>query len=1046
MKNHLKLGRFLLLVSALLLYVGIAGTYAQKTSDAGFRVSGVVRDKMTNETLPGVSILVEGTTLGTVSNFNGEYSIKCPDENSSLIFSFIGYANQSVKVASQAVINVELDVDATSLEEVVVVSFGKQKKNSVVSAITAIKPAELRVPSSNLTTALAGNVAGITSFQRGGEPGKNTAEFYIRGISTFGTTNNPLILIDGIELTIDDLSKMHPDDIASFSIMKDASATALYGARGANGVVYVTTKEGKEGPARISARIETSISRPTQDIEITDPITYMKMHNEAVRTRNPMAISPYSLEKIYHTELGTDPVKYPTTNWQKELFKDYAIRKSINLSASGGGKVARYYISIGASQEGGILKVPEISDFNNNVDYRQYIIRSNTNIKISENTKLKVSFTADLTGYNGPRQGGSQIYNMVLKSNPVMFRPYYEKDDAHQYTNHILFGNANGLDGNGGLMLNPYAELVSGYQDRSSSNIVTRLQLNQKLDFVTEGLDLRLIANGTKSSNYTVSRSYKPYYYEPLESIVTGEISLNPLNEQNGREYLDFNESAKVIKTRYYLESALTYNRDFNETHNIGGVLVFTLNERFQSGAQNLEQSLPYRNMGLAGRFTYGYSDKYFAEVNFGYNGSERFAKSERWGFFPSVAFGWLASNESFMKGTTDVINRLKFRGSYGIVGNDNIGGSNDRFFYLSQVNLNDGNRGYTTGENFNYSKSGVSFARYSNDKVTWEEAYKLNLGFELELFNSLNLEVDYFTEKRTNILANRRLPKSLGLEAAVRANVGEAKSSGIDGSITFNKSLGNSLWIQSRINVTYSTNEITKIEEPDYSATPWLSRIGRPITQTWGLVAERLFVDEAEVENSPLQTFGEYGAGDVKYKDINNDGIISGLDKIPIGNPRTPELIYGFGASVGYKGLDISAFFQGSGNSSFWINVQNVSPFHNGQQVLQVWADDYWSEDNRNSYAKWPRLSPEVVANNAQTSTYFMADGKFLRFKSMELGYSLPKKMLKKLHLNKLRFYASGHNLHVWSTFDLWDPEMAGNGLSYPNQKTFNFGAQITF
>lgn len=1046
MKNHLKLGRFLLLVSALLLYVGIAGTYAQKTSDAGFKVLGVVRDKTTNETLPGVSILVEGTSLGTVSNFNGEYSIKCPDKNSSLIFSFIGYANQSVKVASQAVINVKLDVDATSLEEVVVVSFGKQKKNSVVSAITAIKPAELRVPSSNLTTALAGNVAGITSFQRGGEPGKNTAEFYIRGISTFGTTNNPLILIDGIELTISDLEKIHPDDIASFSIMKDASATALYGARGANGVIYITTKEGKEGPARISARVETSFSSPTRDVDITDPVTYMKMHNEAVRTRNPLAVLPYSLDKIYHTELGDNPVKYPTTDWQKELFKDYAVRKSINLSASGGGKVARYYISIGASQEGGILKVPEISDFNNNVDYRQYIIRSNTNIKISENTKLKVSFTADLTGYNGPRQGGSEIYNMVLKSNPVMFRPYYEKDADHEYTNHILFGNAKGLDGSGALMLNPYAKLVSGYQDKSSSNIVTRVQLNQDLESLTKGLDLRIVANGTKSSNYTVSRSYNPYYYKPMENVLTGDISLSPLNEKEGTEYLDFNESAKVIKTRYYLESALNYNRTFKDIHNVGGILVFTMNERFESGAKNLEQSLAYRNMGVAGRFTYGYNEKYFAEFNFGYNGSERFAKNERWGFFPSVALGWMMSNEPFMKGAENVIDRLKIRGSYGIVGNDNVGGDNDRFFYLSQVNLNNANRGYTTGENYGYNKSGVSFNRYSNDQITWEQAYKLNIGFELELLNALKFEVDYFTERRTNILTDRRLPKSFGLEAAVRANVGEAKSSGLDGSLTVNKSFGNSLWIQGRVNVTYSTNEVSKKEEPDYSATPWLSHIGQPINQQWGLVAERLFVDEAEVKNSPLQTFGEYSAGDIKYKDINNDGIISGLDRVPIGNPTVPELIYGFGTSIGYKGFDVSVFFQGSGNSSFWINVPKVSPFSNGQQVLQVWADDYWSEDNRNSYAKWPRLSPTVIANNAQKSTYFMADGAFLRFKSMELGYNFSKKMLQKLNLDKLRIYVSGYNLHVWSTFDLWDPEMAGNGMGYPNQKTFNFGARVTF
>ena len=830
--------------------------------------------------------------------------------------------------------------------------------------------------------------------------------------------------------------------------MKDASATALYGARGANGVIFVTTKEGVEGPVRVSARIETSMSQPTRDIELADPITYMRMGNEAVRTRDPLGLLPYSLEKIENTIAGTNPLLYPTTDWYKELFKDYTINNKMNFSLNGGGKTARYYVSVAASQDNGILEVPEVSNFNSNIKFKQYNLRSSTNINLTESSKLKLSFNVNFEDYTGPMNGGSDVYKQVMRTNPVLFRPYYEKDEANEFTKHILFGNY----GNGDY-LNPYAEMVRGYQETNSNKIIAQLEFNQDLDFVTEGLDFKLIFNGTQNSSYQALRFYNPYYYLPRLSKLTGQISLTALNPEDGTETLRFIQRNRYIATSSYVESNLSYSKEINDDNEVSGLVVFTMNDRLStlsdrdlasSEAQQLQKSLAYRNMGIAGRFTYANQQKYFAEFSFGYNGSERFAKKERWGFFPSVALGWMASDEKFMKSTKDAITKLKFKGSYGLVGNDQIGGADDRFFYLSQVDLNSG--GYTTGENFGFTQNGVSIQRYANEDITWETGKKMNLGFELGLFNKIDLDVDVFREDRENILANRIIPSSLGLQAGVRANIGEARSEGIDGTLVYTENFKNDIWMQFRGNFTYATNKITKLEEPDYSATPWLSRIGQPINQWWGYVAERLFVDQAEVNNSPVQTFGEYSGGDIKYRDINQDGKISALDRVPIGNPTVPEITYGLGLSAGYKNFDISCFFQGSANSSFWINTVETAPFFREQQLLKAYADSYWSETNRDVYALWPRLSENLNVNNTQTNTWFMQDGGFLRLKQAEIGYSLPQKMMDRLKMEKVRFYATGSNLFVLSKFKLWDPELAGKGLEYPNQRVINLGVNVSF
>ena len=513
----------------------------------------------------------------------------------------------------------------------------------------------------------------------------------------------------------------------------------------------------------------------------------------------------------------------------------------------------------------------------------------------------------------------------------------------------------------------------------------------------------------------------------------------------------------KEITSTSYIETAMNYDHKFGDKHSISGLLVYTMRSSLKPNATTLALSLPSRNIGFAGRFTYSYDSRYFSEVNFGYNGSERFAKKERFGFFPSVGVAWVTSNESFWNDNLKrVISKLKFKGTYGLVGNDAVGSASDRFFYLSEVNLNDGNRAFTWGENMNYTVNGVATSRYANDQITWETSAKLNTGLEISFFDKLDVQFDYYTEHRKNILMARAdIPSTFGLQATPQTNIGEAKGKGFDLSLDYKQSFNKDLWISGRANFTYATAKYAVYEEVDNRLTPWLSHYGQPISQQWGYVAERLFVDNTEVNNTPKQSFGEYMGGDIKYRDINQDGFINSLDRVPIGYPTQPEIIYGFGFSSGYKGFDLSCFFQGMARESFWIDANATAPFIDSDgtgtvmsknALLQVYADDHWSLDNPNVYALWPRLAPKSIDNNTQQSTWFMRDGSFLRMKSLEFGYTLPQRWIKRAGVKNLRLYFSGTNLLTFSNFKLWDPEMAGNGLGYPIQKVYNAGLQISF
>lgn len=1048
-----RITRLILLVSiGLFAFPLLSVNMTQAQNRSAIDVKGSVTDGL-GTPLIGVTVMVKGAATGVITDLNGEYSIKVASDTASLVFSYVGFKSQTIQVGSRRIIPVSLSDNSESLEEVTVVAFGKQKKESVIGAISTIKPSELKIPSSNLTTSLAGKVAGIISYQRSGEPGQDNADFFVRGVTTFGYKKDPLILIDNVEVSTTELARLQVDDIESFSIMKDATSTALYGARGANGVILVSTKQGTEGKARVSVRVENSVSMATKNIELADPITYMRLNNEAVLTRNPLGKIDYLEEKIDNTISGINPIVFPTTDWKNSLLSDHTMNQRANISVSGGGKIARYYVSGSINNDNGILKVPQTSNFNNNINLKSYSLRANVNIDLTPTTSMAVRMAGTYDDYTGPINGGTKVYRDIMRTNPVLFPAYYPKDADHIYTEHILFGNYG--DGN---YLNPYADMVRGYKNYSKSNMSAQLELKQDLNFITKGLFLRGLMNTSRYGFFEVTRSYSPFYYNASTwDKEDNSYKLSILNENSGTEYLNYIPGNRDLSSEIYMEGSANYDNKFNDVHGISGMMVLMLRSKLNGDAADLQASLPYRNVGLSGRFTYSYSNRYYTEFNFGYNGSERFHESKRFGFFPSVGLAWSLSNENFWnESLRDIFPKVRIKATYGLVGNDALG--EDRFLYLSNVNMSNSDYRASFGQSYGsqVAKNGISISRYSNPEITWEIAKKGNLGLEVNLLNSFDISLDLYKEHRKNIFMTRTAtPATMGLQAQPAANLGEASGQGLDLSIDYNKVISKNLWIQGRANFTYATSKYLVYEEPTYDNTPWKSHVGYPIAQQWGYIAERLFVDDEEAANSPRQNFGEYGGGDIKYKDVNGDGKITELDQVPIGFPDRPEIVYGFGFSVGYKGLDFSAFFQGLARESFWINYAATAPFtrftydgEDGSKVyenalLKAYADDHWSEENQNLYALWPRLSTTDVgnSNNSQRSTWMMRDGAFIRLKSVEIGYNIPKFLG-----SKTRLYLSGTNLLTFSKFKLWDPEMGGNGLGYPVQRVFNIGLTMSF
>src|SRR5690554_1210648 len=842
------------------------------------RAERIVRGQVTDEVgegIPGANVLIKGTTIGTITDIDGNFSLSVPNDAATLVFSFIGMTSQEEVVGARSVINVTLTSALSGLDEVVVVGFGTQKKESVVGSMSSITPSELKIPASNLTTALAGRVAGLVAYQTSGEPGKDNAQFLVRGVASFNSQNGPLILIDGVELTMDDLARLQPDDIESFAVLKDPTTTAIYGARGANGIILVTTKTGAEGPAVVNLRVESSFSQPIGMVDMADPVTHMRLQNEANRTRGDFAT--FTEEQIAGTIRGGNKNIYPATDWYNTLFREYANTTRMNLNVRGGGQKVRYYVAGSYNKDNGLLKVENTNNFTNGINLQRFLLRSNVNIDLHKNTEMIVRLHSTLDNYRGPLQGGDAIFNAAVRTSPTRFPAVYDPDPTLVGVPHVIFGNALAPRGEGTsigdnstrpVWFNPYAELQRGYRDTCRQLSLVQLEFKQKLDSFLPGLNARFLGNVNTTSYFENRRGYSPYFYRMSTfDPFTEDYRLVRTSLGSGDESLRLLGGERTNNSVMYMEAALNYNQTYNEKHTVGGLLVMIGQEYLDGNASTVQLSLPSRNLGISGRYNYDYDNRYFAEFNFGYNGSERFAKNNRFGFFPSFGVGWLLSNEEFLSGMSPTISRLKLRASYGFVGNDRIGDDRrDRFFYLSEVDLNSG-AGATFGRELNEYIPGVTIRRYANPLVTWEKSQKTNVGMELNLFDdAVQFQIDAFHEKRTSILQERAdIPSTLGLQAALKTNVGEVTAKGIDASLDINHYFNNDFWVTGRGTLTYSDNEFLVFEEPNFSAigAPWKTNVGNNVNVAQGYIAERLFVDDEDALNSPIQ----FGTPGVDYR-----------------------------------------------------------------------------------------------------------------------------------------------------------------------------------
>lgn len=1005
-------------------------------------ISGVVVDG-NNDPLPGVTVMVPSRQGGVITDVDGAYTIEAAT-GEELRFQFLGMKTVTIEVGSGTIYNVQLLEDVEMLDEVTVTAFATQKKESVVSSIETISPSELKVPSSNLTTALAGRLAGVISYQRSGEPGADNAQFFVRGVTTFGYASSPLILLDGFEVDANALARVDPDNIASFSVLKDATSAALYGSKGANGVIMVTTKKGQAGAPKISFRAEGRLSTPTKVQKTVDGITYMNLYNQAQFNDNPLLEPYYNAQKIQNTMEGLNEYAYPNINWYDEMFNSNAFNQYYNFNVSGGGSVVRYYLAVSYNKEEGILKNNRLNNFKNNIDIDRFNILANITMDLTPTTVFDINMNSIFENYTGPLDNTDDVFKSVMNSNPVEFPKFYLPDEDHAYVKHTLFGS----DATGSMM-NPFAQMVRGYKDGSTGRITSQFSLDQNLDALTEGLMARGKVSIKSDSYHESKRSYTPYLYNIKNYDAFNDTYV--LQEvRRGTDALGDPEQWRDGVFRLYLEGGLTYARRFAGVHDVSGLLIYTQEEIKNTSGNpgSIQRTLPQRLQGMRARFNYGFDDRYLAEMSLTYTGSEKFASDHRWGIFPAMGVGYILSNESYWEPLQDVMPMFKLKYSLGMVGNDQIAGPEDRFFFLSDIDP--GSWGYRWGRNFNSSYGGFNINRYANPQITWEIAVKQNVGFEMDLFKNRALKVilEYFTENREQIYqARANLPETMGLTSNVYGNVGEVKSAGWDGSIDLNHSFNKDLWISGRFNFTYAHNEIIENEEPEYRWS-YLSNIGWPINTWKGYIAERLFIDEADVANSPRQELGGIvRAGDIKYKDINGDGRVNSDDQVHIGYPIVPEITYGFGLSGGYKNFDLSFFMQGQDRVSFFINPNNIAPFVEQRNAMQYIADDHWNPNNPVAKAFWPRLSASYNDNNnVSNSTWWIRNGRFLRMKNAELGYTLPKNFFPSTGIESLRLYLAGQNLFNLSDFKLWDPEMGGEGFNYPLQKVYSVGLTVSF
>ncbi len=1039
--------RFLMLIT-LFISAGITSVYAQ--DDGKRRITGTVTDE-NGQPLPGAYVYIKGTEVGTTTNLDGMYVIDI-NQTDELTFSFISYLEQTIKPRSASnTLNVSLKPDTNALEEAVAVAYGAQKRQAIVSSLSTITTDDLKVTSTNITSSIQGQLPGLIAVQRNAEPGRDDAEFWIRGVSSFKGGTSPLVLVDGVERSITDLDA---DEIESFSLLKDAAATAMYGAEGANGVILVTTKRGHIGKQQISLRVEQNLSVPYRIPDFVDSWDYMRLANEALVNdgMEPM----YSGDVIDLHESGADPDLYPNAQWT-DLIARTIHGQRYTLSFRGGTENAKYFVTGGYQQKDGVFKKNPESKYNSNFSYDRFNLRSNIDLKVSKTTQLSIDLAGQYTARRTANRSPDDVFVFMLHTPPHLFPMVYSDGTVSTYPGGETDANNR----------NPYYMLYQqGYRREFQTNIQSRVNLRQDLHFITEGLSARGAVSFDLENTLSKLRNYGPSKYHATgRDPETGALIYNQI-VAGSPDVKQVEITGNTYDRQIYVEAALEYNNTFAGKHAVGAMLLYNQKER-----QKNNEALVYRTQGLVGRITYGYDNRYFIEANFGYTGSETFAKKNRFGFFPAVGASYMISNESwYPEGLKRVLSSAKVRASFGRTGNDDTGTS--RFLYRATFSESGHtfNQGISSGGATNGLGAGIYDLQFENLTLGWEIEDKTNVGLDLSFFNrAIQIQADYFYNIRSAILLQRNtIPQYAGFHQNPWQNYGRVRNQGLDASIDMMKSFGD--WkVSARGTFTFARNKVLEIDE--LTPSEEYQRVtGTRINEQELYIAERLYtIDDFIVTKNDNGTDaytlrpglpqpalgGIIGPGDIKYVDMNHDGIIDTNDKVRgVGHPyQTPEINFGFGFNVEWKGIYASVFFSGvantsillaSGNSTFW-------PFNWGVEKgnYRTAFLDRWTTENPSQDVVYPRLHVGYGNSiNDEPSTWWLRDGSFLRLKNAEIGYVLPEKALRTLKISGLRIYLLGENLCVFDHIKFWDPEQGNRnkGVSYPMQHSFTLGVQLDF
>lgn len=1004
-----------------------------------FNISGIVADK-DNLALTGVSIYIKNKpSMGTTTDLDGHFNIKV-NYGDKLVFTYIGFQSvEFVAVKAKKDLKIQMLEDSKALEEVVIVGLGNtQRKISSVGAIASVSTKDIQTPSASISNLLGGRVAGVISMQSSGEPGQNISDFWVRGIGTFGANSSALVLIDGLE---GDLNTIDPADVESFSILKDASATAVYGVRGANGVVLVNTKKGLSGKIQITARVNSSVSVLKRLPDYLDAYDYATLANEARVLRNDTPL--YDETEMGIIRDGLDLDMYPNVNWQDEILNKSYFRHTYYVSGRGGGDLARYFLSIGGKNESAAYKVDKNSVYSSNVNYNTYNYRINLDINLTKTTKVYLGSDGYLSQLNQPGIANTEyIWNAQSTLTPLSI--------PTKYSNGLLPGRGAGEMSSPYVMINHTGKAADEvYKGKST------LSVNQDLSWLIDGLKLTAQGAYDIHSYFSERRRVQPSLYNALGRNNNGELIMQETVQEQKASY---SKSTSQYR-KYHFEATMNYDHIFNSDHRTSALVYYYVSDSKNSNdATNNLSAIPLRYQGLSSRLTYGYKDTYLFDVNFGYTGSENFQPGRQYGFFPSVAFGWVPTNYKLVNQLLPFLDYFKIRASYGSVGNDQI--TDTRFPYLTKVN-----EGYSTV----WGVSGIetiSETRIGADNLAWEKAVKSNLGIDAKLFNNkIDFTLDIFNDQRNGIFQKRvQVPEYVGVVSNPYANVGKMRSYGADGNASFNHDFSKDLGFTLRGNFTYSKNKVQNWEQA-YLEYPYLEYNNFPYNSIRGYQALGLFKDEDDIKYSPKQTFGDVMPGDIKYKDVNGDGVVDKLDMVPLEHSTYPLLMYGVGGEFRYKKLTLGVLFKGTGKTSFFYvgngNGMGYMPFYNGStgNVLSLAADpaNRWFTKEyalangidaslaENPNALFPRLQYGYNQNNSQLSTFWQGDSRYLRLEEITLNYNLSNAFLKHVGISSLDIQLVGNNLHVWDKVKIFDPEQARwNGRKYPLPTTYSIQLYI--